>query len=438
MHTPFTRQSALSLFLLLVCVLSCQKPLRHAANKNDAPQQLTVGKPEQVGMSTQRLARIDSIIQQYIDNKWMPGYVSLVTRKGKVVHYKSFGYKDITTNELMEKDDIFRIMSMTKAITSVAAMMLYEEGKFLLDDPVSQYIPAFKNPRYLKKGNPNDTINNTVPAGKEVTIRQLLSHTAGITYSHPLYKKAGVPDFFSLDNLTLGQTMPTLAAMPLMHEPGENFTYGLNTDMVGYLVEVLSGMTLAEFFQKRIFEPLGMTDTYFYLPESKASRLASLYQEVGATGIMNAKDNPQNPYRTMVDYPVMGARKYYSGGAGLSSTAMDYARFLQMLINGGAFNNNRILSRKTIDLMTTNQIGELTVGNSKNKFGLGFEIVSQEGYARKLSSVGAYRWGGMFFTSFWVDPKEELTAVFMTQVWPTKHGELNDKLAVAVYQAIAD
>jgi CubicO group peptidase (beta-lactamase class C family) len=424
--------------LLVTFVLSCQKPSQTSAGSNSTPQQFTIAKPEQVGMSTQRLARIDTVIEQYMSNNWMPGFVSLVTRKGKIVHYKSFGYKDIASKEPMEKEDIFRIMSMTKAITSVATMMLYEEGKFLLDDPVAKYIPQFKNPKYLRKGNPDDTTYISVPATKQVTVRQLLNHTAGITYAHPLYHKAGVPDFFSPDELTLSQTMPKLAAMPLMHEPGEKFTYGLNTDMLGYLVEVLSGMTLSDFFQKRIFQPLGMTDTYFYLPDNKASRLVSLYQETDTTGIINAKDNPKNPYRAVVDYPVMGARKYYSGGAGLSSTAMDYARFLQMLINGGEFNNNRILSRKTIELMTTNHIGDLTVWESKNKFGLGFEIVSPEGNTNKLSSMGAYQWGGMFFTTFWVDPKEEITAVFMTQIWPTSHGELHDKLRIAVYQAITD
>jgi CubicO group peptidase (beta-lactamase class C family) len=316
MQTPITKQWTLMIVLLVCFVLSCQKPSQTSAGSNSTPQQFTIAKPEQVGMSTQRLARIDTVIEQYMSNNWMPGFVSLVTRKGKIVHYKSFGYKDLASKEPMEKEDIFRIMSMTKAITSVATMMLYEEGKFLLDDPVAKYIPQFKNPKYLRKGNPDDTTYISVPATKQVTVRQLLNHTAGITYAHPLYHKAGVPDFFSPDELTLSQTMPKLAAMPLMHEPGEKFTYGLNTDMLGYLVEVLSGMTLSDFFQKRIFEPLGMTDTYFYLPDNKASRLVSLYQEVDTTGIINAKDNPKNPYRDSSRLPSNGCPQVLLRGSG--------------------------------------------------------------------------------------------------------------------------
>ncbi len=423
--------------LIGLASMSCQKVPQQLTS---APpiQELAFGRPEEVGMSSQRLARIDSVINDYIHKNWVPGYVSLVTRRGKIVHHKSFGMKDLSTQEPMSTDDIFRIMSMTKPITSVAVMMLYEEGKFLLDDPVSRYIPGFKNASVIKQSNAGDTTFVTEPATSEVTIRHLLSHTAGIPYSHPLYKKAGIPDLFSTADLTIDQTMPRLASQPLMHHPGEKWTYGLNLDMLGYLIEVVSGMSLADFLQKRIFEPLGMEDTHFYLPEGKVSRLVPLYQGLDTGGLVKAVDNPAHPHGKDADYPIYGAKKYHSGGAGLSSTAMDYAKFMQMLINGGEFNGNRLLSRKSIELMTTNQIGDFTVWETKNKFGFGFEIVSREGHALLPSSLNAYGWSGLYLTQFLIDPTEEITAIFLTQLFPHRRDEIKDKLEVVLYQAIID
>lgn len=237
------------------------------------PQQLTVAKPESVGMSSERFKTIEQFLQSEVDQKHLPGGMLIVARKGKIVYHNAVGYHDLEAKKPLQKDQIFRIMSMSKALTTTAVMMLYEEGKIDLDDPASKYIPEFANTKVLVYYNEKDSTYSAVPAKKQVTIRHLLSHTAGIPYSHPLYYKAGIPDFFSTKPITIGQTMPKLAALPLMHEPGEKFTYGLNTDMLGYLVERVSGMRFGDFLQKRIFDPLGMNDTGFYV--KKATNRAS-------------------------------------------------------------------------------------------------------------------------------------------------------------------
>jgi CubicO group peptidase (beta-lactamase class C family) len=405
-----------------------------AQGKNFLDKQLLVPvAPEEVGFSPARLARIDSGMLRYVQAGQLPGMVGLVARRGKIVYHKAFGQANLAKGQTMQPNSIFRIMSMTKAITSVGVMMLYEEGKLRLDDPVAKYIPEFGKPLVLKQLilTKRDTSFRAVPAKKEVTVRHLLTHTAGIAYGHPLYKKAGIPDFHSLRGLTLAQTMPKLAALPRLHEPGEQFTYGLNTDMLGYLIERVSGQSLAEFFHRRIFEPLGMDDTFFYVPDNKASRLVELYEQSGDS--LRAHTN-----RPFADYPVQGAKTYYSGGAGLSSTAPDYAKFLQMLLNGGRYNGNQLLSRRTIELMTTNQVGPLEVWDRKNKFGLGFEITDSGAWHLHPLSLGSYEWGGMYNTHFWVDRKEELVGVLMTQVWPTNHWGVGEQFKVLVYQALVD
>jgi CubicO group peptidase (beta-lactamase class C family) len=256
-----------------------------ATEKNTVPI-LSEALPESVGMSAERLGRIDNLVKEYIDKKWIAGATVLVARDGKIVYYKGLGYDDIGKKTSMKKDAICRIASQTKAITSVAVMMLYEEGKILLNDPVSNYIPEFKNPKVLDKFNPADTTYTTVPAKREITIRDLLTHTSGIGYaqigskeSNAIYYKAGVVGGIGVDKIVLGDKMKILGGLPLMHQPGEKWTYGLNTDLLGYLIEVVSGMSLDEFFKKKIFEPLDMKDTYFYLPKGKRNRLATLYSE---------------------------------------------------------------------------------------------------------------------------------------------------------------
>lgn len=401
--------------------------------------------PEAAGFSAERLSRIEKMVNDYVSKQNMNGGVALIVRDGKIAYYKAFGYDDLETKKPMQRDAIFRIASQTKAITSVAVMMLFEEGKFLLDEPVSNFIPEFKSPRVLDKFNAADSTYTTVPARREITIRDLLTHTSGIGYAqigsaeqNAIYYKAGVVGGIGVDNIVLADKMKILGKQPLFHQPGEKWTYGLNTDLLGYLVEVVSGMPLDQFFQKRIFEPLGMKDTYFYLPKEKQNRLANLYMD-DSTG--KVKKMPE-VYRLNGDlhrdYPNTNGT-YFSGGGGLSSTIYDYAVFLQMMLNGGTYNGKRILSRNTVRMMTMNQIGDIAMGATNfNKFGLGFGVVTERGSSRLPVNEGTFDWGGMFATTYWVDPKEKLVALFYRNAFPTRLGSFSNKYKVLVYQAIND
>ena len=398
--------------------------------------------PASAGMSAERLARIDELVKEYVDKKWIAGAAILVARNGKIVYYKGLGYDDVDKKTPMKKDAICRIASQTKAITSVAVMMLYEQGKILLNDPISKYIPEFKHPKVLDKFNPADTTYTTVPAKREITIRDLLTHTSGIAYaqigtkeSNAIYYKAGVVGGIGVDKIRLADKMKILGGLPLMHQPGEKWTYGLNTDLLGYLVEVVSGMSLDEFFRKKIFEPLGMKDTYFYLPKEKRNRLATLYTEDSTKHIQKDGETFELNGTMYVNYPDMDGT-YYSGGGGLSSTAYDYSIFMQMLLNGGEYNGKRILSRSTIRMMTSNQIGDLDFGD--DKFGLGFGLYTDKSAAKNPPSAGTFYWGGMFSSSYWIDPKEKIIAQFFLQQFPNSHGEIHDKFKALVYQAIVD
>lgn len=431
-----------SIILLSDCsALLAQSTDGIASIKNSGAPVLTEASPASVGMSAERLARIDNLVKEYVDKRWIAGATVLVARNGKIVYYKGLGYDDIDTKTPIKKDAICRIASQTKAITSVAVMMLYEEGKLLLGDPISKYIPEFKNPRVLDKFNEADTTYTTVPAKREITIHDLLTHTSGIGYaqigskeSNAIYYKAGVVGGIGVDKILLGDKMKILGGLPLMHQPGEKFTYGLNTDLLGYLVEVISGMNLDEFFRKRIFEPLGMKDTYFYLPKEKRSRLATLYTEDSATKRIKKNGETYQLNGTLyINYPDMDGT-YYSGGGGLSSTAYDYSIFMQMLLNRGEYNGKRILSRAGVRMMTTNQIGDLNVGD--NKFGLGFGIATEKSVVNNPSSPGTFSWGGMFSSSYWIDPTEKIVAQFFLQQFPNSHSDIHDKFKALVYQAI--
>jgi len=398
---------------------------------------------ESAGMSAERLKRIDALLKDQYDKKWLPGAVAIVVRNGVITYHQSMGTSGIGNDQPMKKNDIFRIASMTKPITSIAMMILLEEGKYMLDEPVSKYIPEFKTMNVLKDFNEKDSSYTTVPAKKPITIRHLLTHTSGIPYGFTnktagsIFAKAKVPDLASVENITIAEKMKVLATLPLLHEPGEKFTYGLNTDVLGYLVEVLSGMNLSDFCEKRILQPIGMSDTHFFWPESAEDRLVKMYGDNKSTGLI-FKYPADNPDAKRINYPTKGAKTYFSGGSGLSSTALDYAKFLQMILNGGTYNGNRIVSRKTIELMSTNQIGELTLGGG-TQFGLGFSILTEKGTFRQLGSEGRLGWGGAFNTTFWIDPKEKLVAVLMIQIYPTSHQqELYTKFETAVYQAIND
>lgn len=431
--------------MLLACLLFTAAAQRPQVHLTPATTILKESTPESAGFSTERLARIDKVLNEYVHKQWMNGGVAMIVRDGKIVYYKAFGYDDINAKKPLQKDAIFRIASQTKAITSVAVMMLYEEGKFMLDDPISNYIPEFKKPKVIDKYNAADTTYTTVPAKREITIRDLLTHTSGIGYAqigtpqqNAIYYKAGVVGGIGVDKMVLADKMKILASLPLFHQPGENWTYGLSTDVLGYLVEVVSGMTLDQFFRKRIFEPLGMKDTYFYLPKEKHSRLVTLHTEDSATG-KAVKMEPMrnlngNFYR---DYPLIDGT-YYSGGGGLSSTVYDYAIFLQMMLNGGTYNGKRILSRNTVRMMTMNQVDELSHWGSPNRFGLGLGVVTKKGSAELPVNEGTYDWGGMFATTYWVDPKERLIGLFYRNIYPTSQWGLNSKFKVLVYQAIND
>jgi CubicO group peptidase (beta-lactamase class C family) len=396
---------------------------------------LKIATPLSVKVSEERLIRIDKMLQQGIDSGWIAGAVGFIARDSKIVYDKSFGINNIEAKTPMRTDDIFRIASQTKAITSVAAMMLFEEGKFLLDDPISKYIPEFANPKVLDKFNEKDTTYTTVQANREITIRDLLTHTSGIDYAgigsdhmNAIYAKAGIPTGFVSEKINLGDKMRRLGRLPLVHQPGERFTYGLNVDVLGYLVEILSGETLDKYFRTHIFEPLGMNDTYFYLPASKYDRLVKVISE-------DKNHKLVNTISAFVNYP-LAEGTYYSGGAGLSSTIKDYATFLQMLLNKGEYNGKRLLARRTVELMTTNQIGDLNLG--RDKFGLGFEITTSSGQAKLGISEGSFAWGGYFATTYWADPKERLVCLLFLQESPFSHSEITDKFRAMVYQALAD
>lgn len=385
----------------------------------------------------ERLARVDKLVNEYVAGNHVTGVVTLVVKDNQLVQYKAYGYADADTKKPMAPNTIFRIMSQTKAIVSVGAMMLHEEGKFLLDQPIADFIPAFRNPGVLDKYNAADTTYTTVPAKRQITFRDLLTHTSGIDYPDigsssmkAIYAKAQVPSGLGNFEATLLQKMNALAQLPLVHQPGERWTYGLNTDLLGCLVEVISGMNLEEYLRKKIFGPLGMKDTWFNLPADRFSRLATAYTEDSLKRIIPWGHTFRN---IDPDYPMMD-KHYFSGGAGLSSTALDYAVFLQMLLNKGKYNGHQILSPRSVELMTQNQIGDLSLG--KNKFGLGFEIVTAQGAAMGPRSTGTFAWGGYFGTTYWADPEENMVCLIMTQQTPNSHGDLFKKFEVLVYQAL--
>lgn len=418
-------------FLFACCVI-----------QNSFSQVLVTGSPESVGMSAERLKRIDGHLQDQISKKWIPGTVAMVARKGKIVYSSAVGTSGIGTQN-MKKDDIFRLASMTKPIVTTALMILIEEGKCLLEDPVSKYIPEFKNPVVLKELNTKDSTFTTEPSPTEITLRHLLTHTSGIGYgftnpkvSGVIYGKAKLFDGSTLEPFTIGEKIKILAKQPLLHTPGTKWTYGLGMDVIGYVVEIVSGKNLSDFCEERILKPLDMKDTHFYFPESAENRTARLYTELPNGTVLNVSEFPQTK---TLNYATRGAKTYFSGGSGMSGTAEDYMKFMQMILNGGVYNGNRILSRKSIESMSNNQIGDLSINPTGAKFGLGFSIETAQSSYHKLGSPGRLAWGGFFNTTFWIDPKEQVIAVLMTQIYPTTHQkDLVDKFENLIYAAIVD
>lgn len=403
-----------------------------------APAQTLSSVPVKLrNMDYERLAGIDSLLRQYTDHHWLAGAVVLIVKDNQVAYYKGHGYADLATKTPMAANEIFRIMSQTKAITSLGIMQLMERGKFRLDQPVSDFIPEFKNPKRIKTYQVTDTSFTTEPANREITFRDLLTHTSGLDYPDigtdtmkAIYAKYRIPSglgYFDEDLLT---KMKALGSLPLLHNPGERFTYGLNTDLLGCLIEVISGESLESYCRKNIFGPLGMQDTYFNLPASKASRLATVYTEDSDHNIIE-----WSPAFRNIDpkYPLI-PKHYFSGGAGLSSTAYDYAIFLQMLLNGGRYNGKQILGRRTVELMLSPQLAEHMLG--EDNFSLGFLITSQKSANRGMKQAGSFAWGGYYGTTYWADPTEKMIVLIMTQHTPNSHFEFVEKLTNIIYGSL--
>lgn len=384
-----------------------------------------------------RLSRIDSIIEEYVRNDHVNGVVTLVVKDNRLVQWNGYGYINKESKTPMPKDAIFRIMSQTKAITSVGIMILYEQGKIYLDEPIGNFIPEFKNQQVLDTFNANDSTYTTVPAERDITFRDLLTHSSGIGYAgigtpaaKAIYAKANIPSGLGYFNANLLDRMKALGNLPLMFQPGEKFQYGLNTDLLGCLIEVISGQALDDFFNTHIFRPLGMKDTYFNLPKYKATRLTTVYTEDSLQNIIKWSQGFRN---IDPDYPLLN-KHYFSGGAGLNSTAMDYAIFLQMLLNGGTYNGNRILAPRTVELMTSNQLDFTYDGI--DWFGLGFALTSSKSAARSPRNEGSFSWGGYLGTLYWVDPEANLVCLIMTQHTPNSHWDLFVKVEDIIYSSL--
>ncbi|ASZ14176.1 beta-lactamase family protein [Chitinophaga pendula] len=400
------------------------------------------------GVNKERLQQLDRLITEHIRQQHIPGASALIIRNGEIIYNKAFGYADIAAQRPMQTNSIFRIASQSKAITSLAAMMLWEEGHFLLDDPISKWIPAFKDAQVLNSYDSHDTTYTTRTAAREITVRDLLRHTSGIAYpavfsDHrmwAIYMKAGVPSGIGTTKGTLKESVELMAKQPLQHDPGTAFTYGYNTDILGYLVEIWSGLSLEEFFHKRIFTPLEMQDTYLHIPAEKQARLVTLYESKGAQLVRT-----DHPIYEGVDpqFPNLNGT-YLSGGAGLSSTTGDYARFLSLILNKGSYKGKRLVSRKTIALMLTNQLPEgvhaspFPAQAPDFQFGLGFELETAKNDYLQPYSIGTFSWGGAFNTHYWADPKEQLIGLIFTQEYLSPYWRIGEAFKVGTYQALQD
>lgn len=393
--------------------------------------------PAALGFDPVRLQRLDVVIQDHVQRGQIAGGIAFIARDGQTAHLRTYGMQDIEAARPMAPDAIFRIASMSKAVTSIAVMMLYEEGKFRLHDPVSKFIPAFKNsvvavkPTAEKSALPGKRYA-TEPVKRPIQIRDLLTHMAGLTYGTGLaaedYKAANLVGWnFTQKDETIGEAINRLASLPLHGQPGEVYQYGYSTDVLGYLVEVVSGLPLDRFFEERILRPLKMVDTCFYLPPEKSARLANVYGLEG--GKLVLKETAEKSFY------VYGPRKCFSGGAGLLSTVNDYGRLLQMLLNGGELDGVRLLAPKTVELMHADHVGDKFTGDTK-AFGLGFWVLEDLGANGELGTVGSYGWGSAYFPQYVVDPKERLIAFFMTQHMPSGGLDLNQRFKVLMYQAL--
>lgn len=396
------------------------------------------------GQNAERIAILDEYIEESVAQGIIPGGVFKISLKGNIIYDRAVGYADSTQTRPYQNDDIFRLASMTKAVTSVAIMQLYENGQLLIDDPVANHIPAFADTKVLDTFNEVDSTYTVKDLDRPVTIRHLLTHTSGIYYGvfeeggeRAVYIKNDAMDYgFFHPTRTTKEMAEHIATLPLAHQPGTKWTYGLNMEVLGHIVEVVSGMSLGDYFKQNIFDPLGMNDTHFFLPAEKASRLVPVY--------MHTKEGVRMNKEPGFDYPLNEPVDHFAGGGGLSSTVGDYLKFVQALVNGGFLNGQRILGSKTIDYMRAPQTLHLNppvtdhsrpVGNT---FGLGFATFTDESIGAIPFSPGTYLWGGFFNTKFWIDPKEDFVFVGLTQVYPFAHPSFWDKLYAITYSILED
>ncbi len=381
--------------------------------------------PENVGISTARLGRIAPVMQRWVDDGKIPGALTMIAREGRLVHFEKFGMQDIAATKPIEFDTIFRIYSMTKPITSIAVMMLYEKGHFQLTTPVSEFIPTFKEMQvYTENGT------DIVDAETEITIKHLLTHTSGLIYDgdgdHPIHQRYRNANFYGGNLAYMAQE---LGQIPLFCHPGSAWNYGMSTDVLGHLVEVVSGMPFEEFLKTRILNPLQMNDTAFSVPHEKAHRYMTLYEPADCGGIQVIEKAPVSSSSLSF---------FHSGGAGLQSTAADYLRFCQMLLNDGELDGERILGRKTVELIRMNHISQdwQPLERTGCGFGLGFAVVTNVAETNSLGSLGTYNWGGLASTIFWIDPVEKLIGLLMTQL--IGDSPFHAQFRVLTYQAIID
>ena len=400
-------------------------------------------KPEDVGLSSERLARVNAWAQRWVDEGRLPGLITMVARHGKVVHFNTCGMADVKREVRIAPDTLFRFYSMTKPLTSTAIMMLYEEGRFQLDDPITRFLPCFKDMRVYAGGMRGKL--ETVPAERDISFRDLLTHTSGLTYGFmeatPVdaqYRDRGV-DFQTSDK-TLAEVVELAADIPLVAQPGAEWNYSIATDVLGHLVAVISGQPFDQFLRERVTSPLGMVDTAFHVPAEKLGRLAANYTST-ADGRLMLIDDPQKS-----TFGVQ--RRICSGGGGLVSTAGDYMRFCQMMLNKGELDGMRLLGRKTVELMTMNHLrgdmadmGQPRFSESSYAgigFGLGFSVTLDPAKAQILGSPGEYAWGGAASTAFWIDPVEDMAVILLTQLMPSSTYPIRRELRVLTYQALVD
>ena len=408
-------------------------------------QTLPTAEPETVGMSSERLDRLTATLAEYVENDQIAGSVAIVVRRGQIAYLKSVGMRDREAGAPMADDAIFRIASQTKALTSVCVMILQERGQLLLTDSIAKYLTEFQDRTVAVDDGRGGY--NLVSARRPITIRDLLRHTSGISYGNgpgvDLWKEAGVLGwYFAKRDEPIRDTVARMGALPAAAHPGERWVYGYNADILGALVEVVSGQPFDVFLQEEILEPLAMSDTHFYLPEEKRERLTAVYSSIAGEGIERAPDpgymDDSGIFGTIGQGQyVDGPRKSFSGGAGLLSTARDYATFLQMMLNGGELNGVRILRPSTVELMTVNHLEDVEFRPGQG-FGLGFSVVTDLEARDVPGSVGEFGWGGAYHSTYWVDPEEDLVAVYLTQLIPAIDIDDQDEFRALLYDAIVE